>query len=91
MPASASFGGLKGRDVRVTLRSQGFEEGTAQCLTKLAEYQTVIRESQLEMAQMLQQIVGIVENFATISGEMHKVIEATARKDSEVSDEQIGD
>ncbi len=86
----ASFGGLKARDVRATLRSHGFEEGTAQCLTKLAEYQTVIREAQMEMATLLDKMIDITANFSDIAENMHNVLEATKKKDSGVSDDEIG-
>lgn len=85
----ASFGGLKARDVEPTIRAHGFEKGAVLCLTKLAEYQTVIRESQMEMATLLDKVIDITANFSDIAENMHNALEATKKKDSEVSDDEI--
>ena len=89
MMSDATFGGLKARDIAPTIRAHGFDKGVVQCITKLAEYQTVIRESQLEMATMLSQMTDIVAEFSVIAGNMKNAIEAVERKDSEVGDDQI--
>jgi len=89
MPGEASFGGLKARDVAPTLRTHGFEKGTEMCLTKLAEYQGVIRESQMELAMAISQMTDIVANFSDVAANMKGAIESIQHKDSEVSDDEI--
>ncbi len=81
-----SFGGLKARDVEPTIRAHGFEKGTVMCLTKIAEYQTVIRESQMEMAMMIDKLIDITSDFSNVAENMRIAIE---KKDSGVSDDEI--
>jgi len=85
MPTS-SFGGLKARDVEPTIRAHGFEKGVVICITKLAEYQTVIRESQMEMAILLDRLVDITAQFADVADNMRVALE---KKESKVSDDEI--
>ncbi len=86
MPNQPSFGGLKARDVEPTIRAHGFEKGVVMCLTKLAEYQTVIRESQMEMAVMIDKLIDITSQFSNVAENMRVAIE---KKDSGVSDDEI--
>ena len=87
---SASFGGLKARDIEPLLRASGFSNGVVQCLTKLAEYQTVIRESQLEIANTIVQMTSIISDFVVVAENMKNMSDKIQRKDSEVSDDEIG-
>ncbi len=81
-----AFGGLKARDVEPTIRAHGFEKGIVMCLTKLAEYQTVIRESQLDMAMMIDRLIDITSQFSDVAENMRIAIE---KKDSGVTDDEI--
>ncbi len=87
MTNKPSFGGLKARDVEPTIRAHGFEKGVVMCLTKLAEYQTVIRESQLDMAMMIDRLIDITSQFSDVAENLRIAIE---KKDSGVSDDEIG-
>ena len=86
MSNKPSFGGLKARDVEPTIRAHGFEKGAVMCLTKLAEYQTVIRESQMEMAMMIDRLIDITAQFSDVAENMRIAIE---KKDSGVTDDEI--
>ena len=86
MANKPSFGGLKARDVEPTIRAHGFETGTVICLIQIAEYQTVIRESQMEMALMIDKLIDITSQFSDVAENMRIAIE---KKDSEVSDDEI--
>ncbi len=90
MSNNSSFGGLKARDVEPTIRAHGFEKGVVICITKLAEYQTVIRESQMEMAMMIDKLIDITANFSTVAENMHNVVTQLQKKDSGVGDDEIG-
>ena len=90
MPDKISFGGLKARDVADHVRTMGFEKGIFHCVVKLAEYQTVIRESQMEMAGMLDQMVDVVANFSTVAENTSNAVTQLQKKDSGVSDDEVG-
>ncbi len=90
MADQPSFGGLKARNVESIIRAHGFDKGIVICLVQLAEYQTVIRESQMEMAGMLDQMVDVVANFSTVAENMSNAVTQLQKKDSGVSDDEIG-
>ena len=87
--AKPTFGNLKARDVIPTLRAEGFEKGVETCLTKLAEYQSVVREAQIDIATAIAQMTDIVSNFTVVAENMRDTINTIQRKDSEVSDDEI--
>ena len=89
MTDKISYGGLKARDVADHVRTMGFEKGVFHCIVKLAEYQTVIRESQMEMAQLLDKVIDLTGDFSTIAANMKNAVTELQKKETGVSDDEI--
>lgn len=78
---------LKARNIQDEIAAHGFERGVVKCLEMLAEYQGVIRESQFEIAQRLDQMSTIIGQFVTVAERMKTTIETLQAKDREVGDD----
>lgn len=72
---------LKARQVQDLLREHGFERGVVKCIEALADYQAVIREGQVEMAQMLNQAADTLANFVAVADNLKTAQQRLENKD----------
>jgi DNA integrity scanning protein DisA with diadenylate cyclase activity len=63
---------LKAREVRVMLKGKAPEE-VSHCIEMLAEEQTVIKMTLVELAQSIDQITNIVTDFVQVAENMKSV------------------
>ena len=79
---------LKARNIADTLKEHGFEKGIFVCVQQLAEYQQVLRESQVELATQINKLSDLFMSFVAVADEMKNAVEAIESKDKDVGDVQ---
>lgn len=63
-------GGLKARDVEMYIKQMGFEPGVKRCLAELAENQRALEHTQIQVAQALDQMTNLIQQFSIVAGRM---------------------